>query len=321
MQTTFTNDQIQYVERVTHPQTPEDIILALQNPHSAVFKTYLKLLNGNAAVDQMADSLLDQYLQSRDTDEKGKHEILEEFVSNTEIPDKIKKRYMEKLESMLSESSSILMQMDIVEFKKRLDARAHRIDALTQQSADLTQQLYDLQKQAVVNTREWKLEMKAEAEKFLSLLNEKHMKLLNKQGKEMSDDEIRNVFLSIPPAVYIIDMVSKTNPDFMQDNKSLCQLSHLIIQLKIFDNMHDAPAIANQIIKMQESLKKRESICEQALERKRKEFSLMQVMNTVNQELTDAKGIHKIEMNIFQQRTGQPFPWHPMPIVGDKLEK
>lgn len=176
----LTSQQEEYIERITKPKTPEDVVLALQNPLSAIYKDALNMLIAQIQIDIIIEKLIQHYLlhefqaKEQEKEELIKAMILMEAKRNIhrdvlQIPEMI--QYKKTIENL-----------DLSKMKQQWEKHSALVTALESQVASLENDLSEIREREIQVNQEWRQAAEETRAVYVENLNRQNLVFIGADG-------------------------------------------------------------------------------------------------------------------------------------------
>ena len=172
------------IERIANPRTPSDFILALQNPHSAVFKQFMAELMMGQAIHELTELMIHRFIDEKCiATQHEKYIIQKELIAKALADESDERHYMAQPQIDVNERR--LNELGVDEFKQRLEKRVDYIAELQKQIRDINHQLVSLHQDIKTNTKDWQDLTKKLASDYTATLADNNIQLVTASGRRL----------------------------------------------------------------------------------------------------------------------------------------
>jgi|GEM_PF-4776595 len=220
------------IERISSPQTPADLQLALQYPSSPVYKRMINnIMLGEVCYLVTEESIRCFLIEKYEASEREKAEI-ETALLAAELAALQRGKQIHEAQLKVASEVTMLAQLDEEALKKRLDKRSDNIDRLLTQNNVLAEELDRLRQETVSNTHEWREYNARQIDEYQERLIKHKVEFVAPDGRTIAADSIegrriiKNAFKTPAPAT----ILEKVGASWQQYNKTSLESNNKVLQ-------------------------------------------------------------------------------------------
>lgn len=181
--------QQEYIEKVSNPRTPQDLLLALQNPSSPAYIHMMNLIAAKMDTLAVINLLVERFLvEQYEATQREKDQIFKEMLAQELAVHKNIKPHEEK-----TNIPPTKIPLEEEKLRERLVERAQEIDTLRAKLYSIDDDIKALDKKAEKNNKEWQDIISRQR---TDLLN--HIQFVSSSGKVIDKDDPRHKNLATP---------------------------------------------------------------------------------------------------------------------------
>lgn len=193
-----TAEQQKYADKIANPKSPEDLLLALQNPASPAYKDMMNRLILRVQIYLIIEELCQKYLrESYRASEQEKAEILKQLIAKEVIE-------QQKIKEPIKQKSTSVSNLTAPELKKNLRQLSHTIHELENQRSTIIHELNNLKKEQEQYAKEWDEFTHQQMQSYTEKLVENKLQFVGLNDQPMDPEEVKkiiqNAFNAPPPA-------------------------------------------------------------------------------------------------------------------------
>lgn len=152
-----TAQQLKEIDRLANPQTPKDLVDALNNPGSPAYKQMMNLLAEKMAINRIIDHLIERYITQKIQAEQREKDVMFKEMLAKAIADQEKMRDNSEVLRLAAEMEAKRIQgMAPAAIQELWKTKSDVVQRLTAEVAGLTRELERLDTSYKKHVTEWK---------------------------------------------------------------------------------------------------------------------------------------------------------------------
>ncbi len=203
---------MKYVDRIMSPSTPNDLLLALQNPLSPASKDMMNMLIQEIVIADIITRLIEKYiLQKHKIRQKEKEAIVRQVRMKEEISNQYFIIHKQEL-YRISKQHQQMALLSQIELKKKVEFWSIELKRLDNSIARMETKVAAAEKRKDKHTAEWKTDMAARLDEKVDLGK---LAFKGKNGTTVPADVVKNTLKNLvettPAPVDLVNVVSKSH--------------------------------------------------------------------------------------------------------------